>query len=345
MKTSRRKRSKKLSILISVLVALVVSSVIAGIIIVDNSVTLDEERRLALFREETSALVLERQRLMLEYDNVEKYMLDRKADGSYLGIVFSEIDEELYQNVYPIFLNREKKITGIICIAKDAMPGGEGLITRAQYDIMRFDGWDTALLWKGDGLLRDYLAEMKAICEREAMDFPKTIAFAPQRYAIEYDKLLAEYGIECVIHHGENNRPIIDRSCEEGEIWHPGMISWNTVGVSSNLLSNLMINGGMAMFEVNFSGGNEILFDHTNQYRTASFERMLNTFEMNIVKDELVITSVRRARDGRSFYLKLKEESLEEIAERRIEIGLQIDAINREIDEIYEKYNIKSGKR
>ena len=338
----KRKKIFTLPVIISIVLVLALGTVIGTIIAVDRARTRAEEEILRQFNEETKELVLERQRLTLEYDNVEKYMLDRKADGSYLGIVFTEIDDELYHHVYPMFLNREKKITGIMCIEKDAMPGDEGLISRAQYDVMRLDGWDTALLWRGNGLLRDYLTEMKAICEEEAIDFPKTLVFASGRYAIEYDKLIAEFGIENAIHHGENNLQIIDRSCDEG-IWHPGMISWNTTGVSNNLLSNLMINGGIAMYEVNFSGGNEILFDHTNPYRTAAFDRMLGVFEASIVKDELVITSMRRAKEGRSFYLQLKEDSLEEIAERRIEISLQIEAINKEIDRIFEKYDKNSG--
>ena len=97
----KRKKIFTLPVIISIVLVLALGAVIGTIIAVDRARTRAEEEILRQFNEETKELVLERQRLMLEYDNVEKYMLDRKADGSYLGIVFTEIDDELYHHVYP----------------------------------------------------------------------------------------------------------------------------------------------------------------------------------------------------------------------------------------------------
>lgn len=328
-----------MTLVTTIIASILLAALTVAVISTDRMRSEDAADRLARYEEESRELIVERQKLTLEYGNVEKYMLDRKADGSYLGIVFTEIDKQLYESVYPMFINREKHLVGTICLEKNALPGGEGLISRAQYDVMCADGWDTALLWNGDGLLREYLAEMKTVLADMDIDFPDTVVFASGRYALEYDKLLMEYGIAHAIHHGENNLKIVDRSCEESGVWHPGMISWNTTGVSNDMLNNLIINGGVAMFEVNFSGGNEILFDSTNSYRTAAFGRMLTVIERAVHADELVVTELWRAKEGRAFYLKLKEESLEEIAARRAEILDEIAEIEKTINEIYYKHH------
>lgn len=311
---------------------------IAAIVITQNNKEADEELRLALYDKESRELIVKKQNLQLEYANVEKYTLNRIADASYLGIVFTELDKQLFDHVYPMFANREIPLVGMMCLSKDQLPGGEGLITRAEYDIIRTAGWDTALYWDGEGILREYIVEMKQLFSERNLEFPKTIVFASQKYAIEYDRLLKEHGFLHVIHHGEGNLSIVDRSVDDA-LWHPGMISWNTKGVSNDLLSNLIITGGVTMFEVNFSGGNEILFDFKNSARVAAFNRMLNVIEGCALDDELVVTDIENAKKKREFYLQAKEESQEDIAARKAEILVEIDKIDAEITAIYNKYH------
>ena len=331
------KRSK-LTVLITSIVILVLLVGVFAVVQVDNLRRANERKRIALYEKESYELLLKKQDLLLEHSNIEKYTLNRLADASYLGIVFTELDEQLFDYVYPMFCNRQIPLVGTICLDGNMLPGGEGLISRSEFDKLTTEaGWDYALYWDGEGILRNHVAEMKDVFERENIAFPDIIVFSERSYAIEYDEFLKSEGFRHVIHHGEGNLPIIDRSVD-GTVWHPGMISWNTVGVSNDLLSSLINDGGIAMFEVNFSGGNEILFDYLNTKRVEAFGRMLGVLETCSINDELVVTDIENAREGRLEYIKAKENHQEAIAKRKSEILIEIDELDAKINEIYNKY-------
>ena len=92
------------------------------------------------------------------------------------------------------------------------------------------------------------------------------------------------------------------------------------------------------MFEVNFSGGNEILFDYHNTKRVEAFGRMLGVLETCSINDELVVTNIEAAKAGRLEYVKAKENNQEAIAKRRAEILIEIDELDAKINAIYNKY-------
>ena len=339
-KNERRSVMKKRSKLNVIIIAVTVLVLLAGVfavIKIDQGRREEEARRLGLYEKESYELLLKKQDLLLEHSNIEKYTLNRLADASYLGLVFTELDEQLFDYVYPMFCNRQKPLVGMMCLDGNMLPGGEGLISRLEFDKLVSDGWDYAVYWDGEGILRNHIAEMREVFERENIEFPDIIVFASKTYAIEYDDYLKSEGFRHVIHHGEGNLPIIDRSVDN-TIWHPGMISWNTVGVSNDLLSSLINDGGIAMFEVNFSGGNEILFDYHNTKRVEAFGRMLGVLETCSINDELVVTNIEAAKAGRLEYVKAKENNQEAIAKRRAEILIEIDELDAKINAIYNKY-------
>lgn len=329
------KRSR-LTVLITAVTVLVLLVGLFAVIQADKMKREDESRRIALYEKESYELLLKKQDLLLEHSNIEKYTLNRLADASYLGMVFTELDAQLFDYVYPMFCNRQKPLVGMMCLDGDMLPGKEGLISRPEFDKLVSEGWDYAVYWDGEGILRNHITEMREVFERENIAFPDIIVFASKTYAIEYDEYLKSEGFHHVIHHGEGNLPIIDRSVDS-TIWHPGMISWNTVGVSNQTLSTLINDGGIAMFEVNFSGDNEILFDYRNTKRVEAFGRMLGVLETCAINDELVVTNVEGAKAGRLDYIKAKENHQEAIAKRRSEILIEIDELDAKINAIYNK--------
>jgi hypothetical protein len=219
----------------------------------------------------------------------------------------------------------------------DAMPGDEGMISRTDFDIMVYQGWEYAIYWNGEGSPREYIANMRVLLKDKEIEFPDTFVFASESYLSEYDFLMKEFGISNVIHHGEDKRKIIEQTVDE--IWHPGAVGWNTIGVSNSLLSETVNRGGITMFEINFSGNTEFIFDHSLLARVEAFGRMLDVIEGLVAKDKLVLTDLESAKRRRTEYLTVREEVLEDIAARKVEILAEIKDLNNKINEIYKKYH------
>ena len=217
------------------------------------------------------------------------------------------------------------------------MPGGEGLITTDEFLEMCTFGWQYAVYWDGEGDLSDYLSRMRALFVDRGLEFPDTVVFRQGAYSATLDSVLTAHGVENAIHHGEENRNIVERTVDSG-IWHPGILSWNTKGYSNALLVEVINHGGVAFFEVNFSGGGEICYDITNSERVEAFGRMLDTIQSCINSDEIAVTDLATARAGRERYLFCEEDMLAYVEMRRAEILARMNEIDLEISAVYSKY-------
>ena len=288
--------------------------------------------------EETHELRLRRQELIIEYENIEKYTLERLADGHFLGIVFRGLDPQLYSSVFPLMNNRENPIIGTVCLSAEWLPGMDGMITKEQLDEIIAAGWDTALYYDGDGELEDFLSQMRTTLSGMGIDMPKTVLFESKAYSESVDLVLAANGIKFALHHGEGNKLLIEDDVS-GKVWQPGALAWNTKGFSSSMLSEIVSKGGIGYFEVAFEGTFQLLYDEKENQRTAAFTRMLEVIESFIVKEKLVSTGIDEAYNMRCEYLSKKEDLLVEIAVRKEEINLEIAEIDKEISAIYKKHH------
>ena len=296
-----------------------------------------EDRRLAAYMAESHEFRLARQNLTIEYENIEKYTLNRLADGSFMGIVFRNADIQLYTSAFPQMSDREHPIVGMVCLRKGDLPGSEGAITREQFDEIMSAGWDTALFFDGEGELEDFLIDMRQVLGDAGFDMPKTVLFEKNAYLSSYDSVLHTYGIENAMHHGDDKKVIIE-SDVDGKIWHPGALAWNTKGFSASMLAELANVGGVAYFEVEFNTDSyQLLYDANKDDRTAAFGRMLSIIESYIEMDKLESVSISKAKEGRIEYLSAREGLLEEVAIRKQEILDEIKVIDAKISEIYKK--------
>ncbi len=298
-----------------------------------------EDERLDAYMAESYEYRLARQNLTTEYENIEKYTLNRLADGSFMGIVYRSADIQLYTSAFPQMRDREHPIVGMICLRKGALPGSKGAITREQFDEIMSAGWDTALFFEGEGELEDFLIDMRQVLGDAGFEMPKTVLFKKNTYLSSYDSLLYTYGIENAMHHGDDKHLIIEGEVD-GKIWHPGALAWNTKGFSASMLAELAKVGGVAYFEVDFNTDSyQLLYDANKEDRTAAFGRMLSVIESYIIKDKLESVSISKAKEGRLEYLSAKETLLEEVAIRKQEILDEIKVIDVKISEIYKKHH------
>ena len=233
---------------------------------------------------------------------------------------------------------RETPIIGFMCLGDGNMPGDEGLISRTNFDIMVEAGWEYVLYWNGEGSLEEYVPAMKTRFASMGLDFPNTIMFKDRTYKTEYDNYLYTQNLIHVIHHGEEGLPIIDKSTDS-KVWHPGIIGWNTRGLSNLLLNEIVNKGGIAMFEVNFTDPTGVfLFDRNYQNRVDAFGRMLDVIEKLILEDDVLCTDFDRAKEGRKVYVEMRVEVMKDVEIRRAEIQQRIEELDSIINKIYDKH-------
>ncbi len=332
----RMKSAEKIraSVIAAVLFVLVLG--IGIVVILERNHRISEANALAAFDAETSPLVSERQELEIEFANIERVVLDSIGNGSYIGLLFSEIDAELYE-VYEYYFKDKLTFAGTMCLSPSAMPGDDGLISVEQFYELTAAGWQYAVYWDGAGDLSEYLTSVRELFSRRGIAFPDTVVFAPTFYSVTHDATLASHGVKNALHHGEEGRDLIDRGVADA-IWRPGVLSWNTIGYSNALLIEVINHGGIAFFEMNFSGGHEINVDMDNSERVEGFGRMLGTVQECIDADEIVVTDLATAKAGRTVYLSSEEEALALMEIRRAEIVARMNEIDVAISAIYDKY-------
>ena len=338
------KDNRKLKRALCIATVILLTLALVGAVLADNIKRKRAEANSLGFEEKTYDLQVQKQSLLVEYANVEEYYLKSIADGSYMGIMFTELDETLYNDVFPMFLKRtdgarrSAPVIGFMALYEGNMPGDEDKITRPQFDIMVEAGWEYVLYWDGEGELEEYIPRMKEVFNSLGLKFPNVILFRSRTYSSSYDKYLKNQGIAHAIHHGEENLPIIDMNADS-QIWRPGSIGWNTHGQANLLLNSVVGKGGVAFFEVNFSDTTgEFRFDASDVSRTAAFGRMLDVFENLIIEDDLEVMNLDLAKEGRHRYLNAREDVLKDIDKRKEEILVLINAIDTEINKIYKEY-------
>ena len=342
MKKLFKNKRMMLTVIIAALCILAIGLLL--VLLTDGLNRREENKKLVLYETESQPYQLEKQNLLIEYANVEKYYLDSIADGSYIGIVFTELDYQLYNDVFPMFTHksngtlRSERVAGIMALYDGNMPGDEGLISRLSFDIMTDAGWMYVLYWDGEGELEEYVPRMRERFEELELMFPNVIMFASGAYSTKYDNYLHSQGLVHAIHHGEEGLPIIDKTAD-GKVWHPGIIGWNTRGLSNVMLSEIVNKGGIALFEVNFTDTTGyFLFDRNFQNRVDAFGRMIDTIERLMLEDDVEVKDFDNAKLGRVKYLSAREEVLKDIEGRKAEILEEINELDKIINEIYLKY-------
>ena len=319
-------------------------------VIADEQSEKRAKENLDLYMAESYDLRLERQTLMLEYANIEKYTLNQLADGSFIGLVFTGVEKQLYTSVFQNMNQRANPLVGMMCLKSNALPGDAGMISVEEYNQMREAGWDIALYYNGMIDLVNFLADMKAQLTSRGFEMPTTVLFAKKTYSTAYNHTLEAYGITNALHHGDERIEIIEKGVD-GIVWNPGVLYWNIYGMSSATLAEVTSVGGIAYFEFTFGQGNpeeenyvnsQVRYDENEPQRVQAFLRMLDKIESYVVKDKVNVDPIELARLNRTDYLTIREGLLEAISIRKQEILNELDRVNAAIGEIYLKYN--SGK-
>ena len=331
------------------LLALAILLCTAGVIalfVYDSVQNKNEAQTRAEFEERIRDLSVEKLELTAELDALDRAVVDALGGGGCMPMVVYGTHTDAYEYLFPLFPGTDKEgagegvlpATGIIALSPTELPDLEGRMTFEQFNEMIDAGWQAIVYWGGEEALDGYLEVMEANFETLGLPKPEAVLFRSTTYSTELDGLLKARGYKYIFHCGEEYLPYIETSVrQEGDIWHIGSVGWNTYGVSSAMLTNLLSSSGVMAFTVDFNYGTSG-YDGSNIACRASFERMVERLDAFRNSKDLYICSLGTLEAVRSKYVSDAEAVLGENAVRREQIRARVMDIEREISAIYEEY-------
>ena len=298
------------------------------------------------YERQLAALINEKQILLKEREALQNGMSAAVGRCSFMSFIFTELDDGLYNDVFPIFSDGEP-IVGVMALSEDELPGLEGRVTREQFDRLVGLGWGTALYWDGEGSLVDFLDSMRAKLSVLGIDMPSSLVFKAGMYELEYDSVLESYGIFNAFHGGDADFSLVDSSDPEGT-WHPGIIGWRNLQQSTRLKQFIETKGGYSAFQIVFDNSPEnhqTAFYHIegestgNGLRPEVFARMIKSFKKSIEKGTMRVLNIDDTRVAVGDYYEAKDKYLTDAELRYAEIAAEILEIEGRITQLYDLYH------
>ena len=311
---------------------------------------------------EVEPLQRQREALVAERDGLElDYALQMRDVGT-VQILFKELDERLFTEVYPLM--RDRGIVGVLGINTKQYPGIIKEMKLDQYNRLMMDGWGSCLVFE-KGMTFPYWYNMIAgWMNRDNLTMPTAIFFPEGTYNSSFDALLIEKGITTVILPAEDGRSTTITPLD-GELWFTGAMPWNYTGVTTDTELLARTDGANLTFTTSFTN----LWD---AYEEEPFVRILNTWASMLdvddpleeivqptptpiptdpsatAQEELLkpLLRVSNYETARASHLEAEEnnEALQaEFENRKAALDAQIDALDAQIREIYDRWGA-SGK-
>lgn len=302
----------------------------------------------AEYENKLSELICEKQRLINEKNQLDITIEQELGNASFMSFAFTEIDEALYTEVYPMMCpdGEEIDLVGVMALSKDELPGMDGNISMEQYLELASVGWGTALYWDGMGELEGFIVEMQSLLGELEIDLPASVIFAKGSYDTSCDEMLTRYGIKNAVHSGEGDLKYIEKTAPDG-VWHPGRIGWRWLGESTRLKKSIEANDGYALFEICFTNSWENTHTsfyaiegdaETDEQRKDKFYSMLQSFRESIAAGEIEVRNIDDTRARFTEYFD-KLALLESEKEKRLaEIESLINDVTRRMTELYNEY-------
>ena len=268
----------------------------------------------------------EKRALMDQMVQLEKQLNGKMSEPATVQILFSQLDERLYLEVFPAMLQYGLK--GIMALSGDQYPGAPGCITARQFDEMIRDGWTYCLQWDGSMALWDAFTAAQWMMPENAIEMPDTIYLNPGVYTKKLDTDLVSQGVRMVIHHGEDGLPV-DITDTQGSLWHLGSALWKNETARQILKTNLD-NRGNLVFDVKFDWEGQA-------YDSLGIRDLLYAISTGVTEEVVQVTDFSEVKKLYTYtednYRWLRKEDLSsqmsEIQDRIDELDAQLEAISR----------------
>ena len=196
-------------IIAGILIVLLVIGTVSAVLININK-RKDNSARLASLSEQHLLLTVERNSLLDERANYEALRAAETRTGNFLVLFFDNVDENLVNTVYPMLSRYGHKGTIVLC--EGLVPGEEGNISKADFDMLLANGWDTAIGYNSNidmtendakERLAEYLDDYMARLTAAGIEIPFTYCFKKGEYNSRFESVLKERGFKAIRHYGE----------------------------------------------------------------------------------------------------------------------------------------------
>ncbi|MBR1711081.1 MAG: hypothetical protein IJ719_20015 [Clostridia bacterium] len=271
----------------------------------DEAARLAIQRKMVPLQQQKRAILDQMNLLQREYEG-------KLAETATIQLVFSDLDERLYLEAFPVMLQYGFK--GVMVLSEDQVPGQPGLITIRQFEEMVRDGWTYCINWDGESVLWDAFTEVQWKMPESTLDMPDTVYLPPMTYTGDMDLRLQRQGIRMLIHHGEQGL-LMDIEGQENSLWHIGAVSWQESSARQILAECVSKRTNLA-FDVNFAN-----------YTLEGFQDLLYAITTYQKLNTMEVTS----------FAELKVLFADDPENKR---WVNIDALNKEMDILQNQLDI-----
>ena len=276
---------------------------------------------------ELRPLDLERRKLGRKLDDLNKQFVKKSQGMASLALVFTDLSEIIYTDIFPLM--KDYGFVGVLVLSEESFLGQPDCLNQEQFKELMSSGWKCMLKWDKGADPKEWLISSGKLAREFEVARPKAVYFEQEAYDSEIDSFLIRQNFSVAVHHGEENQSLISLE-SDNSFRHLGAIGWRDSRVGE-VLYDAVAQKGDLIFTV--GSGSDL-----EKYKNEAYADMLEWIYTYCESGELMVTdpiSVLEYRRG----LEANRENLKkEYEEKESELKKQIEALDKEIDEITEKY-------
>lgn len=281
---------KRIAIIITLILALAL-----GILLWS---TISEEQKQNEIQNEmddaTRPLLVKKQEIKQQIEDLDKKYEVIEAPKATMQVVFTGLEADVYNICYPIM--KKFGYTGILAISLTQLPGMDGCMSLEQFKEMIADGWEICIKWDADKAVKSWWPQLQKQIEQLGFKSCPVVYFTTGTYKSSLDAQLTDMGFTVVVHHGEDNKPLIQTEYEEG-LWHLG-----SVGLMGEKPYARFQEAIYQIGNITYLVGFEL---EDEMYNEGAFLSMLSYFDGHTANQELIVSSDMK--EVRQDYLEQSE--------------------------------------
>ncbi len=271
---------------------------------------------------------VQQEQLEQELEDLDKMYEKSKSPCAVTQVLFTELNEQVYTQCYPILKEFEYK--GILALSDTQFPGEADCMSIEQFQELIAEGWKICITWQTNENVNTWWTRFQSKLTSLGVEAGNTVYFPKGTYSAEMDSALQELGFTiAVIGKTEEETPL-QLQAEDG-IWHVGAIGMMTSKPRLWLRESVAQDANLT-YLIGFQQEEEL-------YNEKSFRSMLKCFDEYVATDELIVTNMDEARehfDRRSLGVSPEVES--NYQEQKASLEKKLSDVKKKLKEIDAKY-------
>ena len=308
------------------IVTIVLALFLAGMLWWDHT---EEQKRQEYYRQieiEARPLRLEQNDLETQLSELKKNYQNELIGTASLELLFTETSSDVVDTIEPLMA--EQELTGVLALSLEQLSGQSEIPGDDKLAELLGKGWSWCLYYgeNQDQDIAEWLAEAVTLSTEHGLPEPKAVYFKAETYSLDYDTQLQEAGITILIHHGEEELPLIADAGAD-ILWKAGACGWNGDG-SSDSLRNTMSQGKNLVFTVGTDTSGEA-------FESSQFQAMVSALKNYEQQGSLMITGLEQAREHLVMQSDTDGQAEDDYEKQKAELEQKIDELKQQIDDIY----------